>query len=91
MTADLNNCKVIKWTPDVAVPSIDFQLYDQYSDLIAKFENTDRLVTEYKSVIYIRTICHMEFNLDEDPIVHKTALRKLCSDVLVNLYDELGN
>lgn len=34
MTADLNNCKVIKWTPDVAVPSIDFQLYDQYSDLI---------------------------------------------------------
>ena len=34
MTADLNNCKVIKWTPDVAVPSIDFQLYDQYSELI---------------------------------------------------------
>ena len=34
MTADLNNCKVIKWSPDVAVPSIDFQLYDQYSDLI---------------------------------------------------------
>jgi hypothetical protein len=34
MTADLNNCKVIQWTPDVAVPSIDFQLYDQYSELI---------------------------------------------------------
>lgn len=34
MTADLNNCKVIKWSPDVAVPSIDFQLYDQYSDFI---------------------------------------------------------
>lgn len=34
MTADLNNCKVIKWTPDVAVPSVDFQLYDQYSELI---------------------------------------------------------
>jgi hypothetical protein len=34
MTADLNNCKVIKWTPDVAVPSIDFQLFDQYSELI---------------------------------------------------------
>jgi hypothetical protein len=34
MTADLNNCKVIQWTRDVAVPSIDFQLYDQYSDLI---------------------------------------------------------
>ena len=73
---------------DIEIPR---KLADQYSDLIAKFENTDRLVTEYKSVIYIRTICHMEFNLDEDPIVHKTALRKLCSDVLVNLYDELGN
>ena len=34
MTADLNNCKVIKWSPDVAVPSIDFQLYDQYSEFI---------------------------------------------------------
>ena len=34
MTADLNNCKVIQWTRDVAVPSIDFQLFDQYSDLI---------------------------------------------------------
>jgi hypothetical protein len=34
MTADLNNCKVIQWTPDVAVPSIDFQLFDQYSELI---------------------------------------------------------
>jgi hypothetical protein len=34
MTADLNNPKVIQWSPDVAVPSIDFQLYDQYSDLI---------------------------------------------------------
>ena len=34
MTADLNSPKVIKWTPDVAVPSIDFQLYDQYGDLI---------------------------------------------------------
>jgi hypothetical protein len=34
MTADLNNCKVIQWTRDVAVPSIDFQLYDQYSELI---------------------------------------------------------
>ena len=34
MTADLNNCKVINWSPDVAVPSIDFQLYDQYSDFI---------------------------------------------------------
>ena len=34
MTADLNSPKVIKWSPDVAVPSIDFQLLDQYGDLI---------------------------------------------------------
>lgn len=34
MTADLNNPKIIQWSPDVAVPSIDFQLYDQYSELI---------------------------------------------------------
>ena len=34
MTSDLNTPKVIRWTPDVAVPSIDFQLLDQYGDLI---------------------------------------------------------
>jgi len=34
MTADLNSPKVIQWSPDVAVPNIDFQVYDQYSDLI---------------------------------------------------------
>jgi hypothetical protein len=34
MTSDLNTPKVIKWSPDVAVPSIDFQLLDQYGDLI---------------------------------------------------------
>jgi hypothetical protein len=34
MTADLNTPKIIQWTPDSAVFSIDIQLYDQYSDLI---------------------------------------------------------
>lgn len=34
MTADLNTPKIIQWTPDVAVPSIDIQLFDQYSELI---------------------------------------------------------
>lgn len=34
MTADLNSPKIIKWTPDVAVPSIDFQVRDCYGDLI---------------------------------------------------------
>lgn len=34
VTLDLNSPKVIRWTPDVAVPSIDFQMTDQYGDLI---------------------------------------------------------
>jgi hypothetical protein len=34
MTADLNTPKIIQWTPDIAVPSIDIQLFDQYSQLI---------------------------------------------------------
>ena len=34
VVADLNSPKVIRWTPDVAVPSLDFKVYDQYSDLI---------------------------------------------------------
>ena len=34
MTADLNSPKVIRWTPDEAPPSLDFQLYDQYGDFI---------------------------------------------------------
>ena len=34
MTADLNNPKVIQWSTDIAVPNIDFQVYDQYEELI---------------------------------------------------------
>jgi len=34
VTADLNSPKVIKWSKDVAIPSIDFQLLDCYGDLI---------------------------------------------------------
>jgi hypothetical protein len=34
VTADLNSPKVIRWSPDVAVPSIDFQLRDCYGDLL---------------------------------------------------------
>jgi len=34
VTVDLNSPKIIKWSPDVAVPSIDFQLLDQYGDLL---------------------------------------------------------
>jgi len=34
MTADMNVPKIIRWSPDVAVPSMDFQLVDQYGDQI---------------------------------------------------------
>jgi hypothetical protein len=34
ITVDLNSPKVIRWTPDVAVPSIDIQVTDQYGDYI---------------------------------------------------------
>lgn len=34
MTADLNFPKVIRWTPDVTVTSVDFQLRDCYGDLL---------------------------------------------------------
>lgn len=34
MTADMNVPKIIRWSPDVAVPNIDFQLVDQYGDQI---------------------------------------------------------
>lgn len=38
VVADLNTPKVIRWDPSVAVPSIDFQLRDQYGDLIVSSE-----------------------------------------------------
>lgn len=40
MVADLNSPKVLTWSPVQAVPSIDFQLLDQYGDLIP-IGNTD--------------------------------------------------
>jgi len=43
VTADLNTPKVIRWTPDVAIPSIDFQLRDCYGDLIPGFNNFTEL------------------------------------------------
>jgi len=49
MTADLNNPKVIKWTPDVAVPSIDFQLRDCYGDLIPGV--TEQFPTEFQMTL----------------------------------------
>jgi hypothetical protein len=34
LTYDLNSPKVINWTPDTAVNSLDFQLRDCYGDLL---------------------------------------------------------
>jgi hypothetical protein len=39
LTADLNFPKVIAWTPDVTVTSIDFQLRDCYGDLLPGYDN----------------------------------------------------
>jgi hypothetical protein len=38
MTADLNFPKVITWTPEQTVTSIDFQLRDCYGDLLPGYE-----------------------------------------------------
>jgi len=38
MTADLNSPKVIRWTPDVTVTSIDIQVRDQYGDLLPGYD-----------------------------------------------------
>jgi hypothetical protein len=39
VTLDLNSPKVIKWTKDVAINSLDFQMRDCYGELIPGFEN----------------------------------------------------
>lgn len=49
MTADLNTPKVIQWSPDVAVPSIDFQLRDCYGDLIPG--DVERYPTEFQMTL----------------------------------------
>lgn len=49
MTADLNSPKIIKWTPDVAVPNIDFQLRDCYGDFIPGQE--EGLHTEFQMTL----------------------------------------
>ena len=38
MTADLNSPKVIRWTPDVTVTSIDIQVRDQYGNLLPGYD-----------------------------------------------------
>jgi hypothetical protein len=49
VTADLNSPKVIRWNPDVAVPSVDFQLRDCYGDLIPTTE--DGYNTEFQMTL----------------------------------------
>jgi len=40
ITFDLNNPKVINWTPDTAVNSLDFQMRDCYGDLLPVWADT---------------------------------------------------
>jgi hypothetical protein len=49
MTADMNSPKIIKWSPDVAVPSIDFQLRDCYGDFVPGQE--EGLPTEFQMTL----------------------------------------
>jgi len=51
VTADMNSPKIIKWTPDVAVPSIDFQLKDCYGDLLPTTPLTGSFSTEYQMTL----------------------------------------
>ena len=51
VTADMNSPKIIKWSPDVAVPSIDFQLRDCYGDLLPSTDITDTLSTEFQMTL----------------------------------------
>lgn len=51
VTADMNSPKIIKWTRDVAVPSIDFQLRDCYGDLIPTTPVTGSFSTEFQMTL----------------------------------------
>jgi hypothetical protein len=51
VTADMNSPKIIKWTPDVAVNSIDFQLRDCYGDLLPTNNETDTISTEFQMTL----------------------------------------
>jgi hypothetical protein len=51
VTADMNSPKIIKWTPDVAVNSIDFQLRDCYGDLIPAGPEDGAYSTEFQMTL----------------------------------------
>jgi hypothetical protein len=47
-TADLNSPKVIRWSKDEAIYNLDFQLYDQYGDLLYWTQNN---ATEFQMTL----------------------------------------
>lgn len=57
MTADLNSPKIIQWTPDVAVPSIDFQVFDQYNQLLPMGPPVTSSDTKYQTEFQITLLC----------------------------------
>jgi hypothetical protein len=57
MTADLNSPKIIQWSPDVAVPSVDFQVYDQYNQLLPMGPSQTSPDTKYQTEFQITLLC----------------------------------
>ena len=57
MTADLNNAKIIQWSPDVAVPSIDFQVLDQYNQLLPMGPSLTSSDTKFQTEFQMTLLC----------------------------------
>ena len=53
VVSDMNTPKIIQWSPDIAVPSIDFQVRDCYGDLIPG-------VIEYRATEFQMTLLCVE-------------------------------
>jgi hypothetical protein len=56
---DMNSPKVIRWNRDEAVNSLDFQLRDQYGDLIffSNFQNNQFEQTFYNTEFQMTVLC----------------------------------
>lgn len=52
---DMNYCKTMRWSKDEAVNSLDFQLKDQYGELI--FQNSPELIDEYYTEFQMTLLC----------------------------------
>ena len=57
MTADLNSPKIIQWSPDVAVPSVDFQVLDQYNQLLPMGPLESSSDSKFQTEFQITLLC----------------------------------